>query len=350
VTLVSEPVGRLLGTAAGWCVAWIVLVARRGADLPAAASDWGTGVVALAVLTLACLAVAVVGPRVLRRRTSGIACCLLLVAAVTVRLPTPGWPVDGWVLAMCDVGQGDALVLRAGPSAGVVVDAGPDPPMVDACLSRLGVTEVPLLVLTHFHADHIDGLAGVLDGRQVGAIESTRVLDPTAGVEGALAMAREHRLGVARAIQGTTRSVGEITLQTLWPVPGPMVSGGDGSMANDASVVLLAEVRDVRILLTGDVEPASQAGLARLLPDLDVDVLKVPHHGSRYQDLDWLTSLDAEVALVSVGADNDYGHPSTEALDTLAADGAEVHRTDLEGDVMVTVDAGGIAVHTRGGP
>jgi len=350
VTLVSAPLGRLLGTVAGWCVAWIVLIAKRGADLPAAASDWGTGAAALTVLTLTCCAVALVGPHMLRRRTTGIACCLLLVVAVTVRLPTPGWPAAGWVLAMCDVGQGDALVLRAGPSAGVVVDVGPDPASVDACLARLGVTEVPLLVLTHFHADHVDGLAGVLDGRRVGTIEGTRVLDPTAGVEEALATAREHRLGVASAIQGTTRAIGEITLQTLWPVPGPMLSGGDGSMANDASVVLLAEVRGVRILLTGDVEPASQAGLARLLPGLDVDVLKVPHHGSRYQDLAWLTSLDAEVALVSVGADNDYGHPSTEALDALVADGAEVHRTDLEGDVLVVVDAGGIAVHTRGGP
>jgi len=350
VTLVSAPLGRLLGTVAGWCVAWIVLIAKRGADLPAAASDWGTGAAALTVLTLTCCAVALVGPHMLRRRTTGIACCLLLVVAVTVRLPTPGWPAAGWVLAMCDVGQGDALVLRAGPSAGVVVDVGPDPASVDACLARLGVTEVPLLVLTHFHADHVDGLAGVLDGRRVGTIEGTRVLDPTAGVEEALATAREHRLGVASAIQGTTRAIGEITLQTLWPVPGPMLSGGDGSMANDASVVLLAEVRGVRILLTGDVEPASQAGLARLLPGLDVDVLKVPHHGSRYQDLAWLTSLDAEVALVSVGADNDYGHPSTEALDALVADGAEIHRTDLEGDVLVVVDAGGIAVHTRGGP
>ncbi len=94
--------------------------------------------------------------------------------------------------------------------------------------------------------------------------------------------------------------------------------------------------------------PRSQAALARLLPGLDVDVLKVPHHGSRYQDLDWLTSLDPEVALVSVGADNSYGHPASEVLDGLTAAGAEVHRTDLEGDLLVTSAAGEVAVRARG--
>jgi competence protein ComEC len=123
---------------------------------------------------------------------------------------------------------------------------------------------------------------------------------------------------------------------------------GDGTAANDASVVVLAEVGGLRILLTGDVEPPGQAALARTLPGLDVDVLKVPHHGSRYQDLAWLESLQAEVALVSVGADNDYGHPAPSVVDALAAGGAEVYRTDLAGDVLVVPDGGGPAVRTRG--
>ncbi len=352
VMFVSDTVGTLLGTVAGWCVSWILTVARHGADLPAASAEWGTGVVALAALSAICVALAVAGPHLLRRPIAGLVCGLVVVAVVvagvTVRLPAPGWPGDGWVLAMCDVGQGDALVVRAGPASGVVVDAGPDPTAVDACLSRLGVSQVPLLVLTHFHADHVDGLAGVLDGRQVGAIETTRVLDPTGGVEDVLETATTHGLAVLSATQGTTRDVGELRLQTLWPAPGPMLSGsGDGSLANDASVVLLVDVPGVRILLTGDVEPEGQAALARLLPGLDIDVLKVPHHGSRYQDLDWLTSLDPEVALVSVGADNTYGHPADELLDGLAAAGAEVHRTDLEGDLLVTAESDAITVRAR---
>ena len=98
------------------------------------------------------------------------------MVAVLVRPPSFGWPPDGWVLVACDVGQGDALVLNAGPGQAVVVDAGPEPGAVDRCLDRLGVGEVPLLVLTHFHADHVDGITGVFDGRRVGAVRD----DPAA--------------------------------------------------------------------------------------------------------------------------------------------------------------------------
>ena len=83
---------------------------------------------------------------------------------------------------MCDVGQGDGLVLSAGQGSAVVVDAGPDPALIDACLDRLDITSVPLVVLTHFHADHVDGLAGVLQGRRVGEVDASTLLEPPGGV------------------------------------------------------------------------------------------------------------------------------------------------------------------------
>jgi competence protein ComEC len=346
--LVAPWAGRIAGTLAAWCVAWIVLVARRGAGLPAAAVDWGTGVVPLVVLTLLSVGLAMAGPYLLRRRTTGLGCCLLLVLAVLVRPPTPGWPPDGWVMVACDVGQGDALVLRAGPGAGVVVDAGPDPAAVDACLDRLEVTSVPLVVLTHFHADHVDGLAGIADGRRVGAIETTPLADPPDGVADVTAVARGIGLVPARAPYGVPRTVGDLTLQVLWPTAqAPTVGPGDGSTANNASVVLLVQVRGVRLLLCGDIEPEGQAALARAFPGLRVDVLKVPHHGSRYQDLDLLASLGARLALVSVGADNDYGHPAPGTLAALAGTGARVLRTDVDGDLVVVERDGRLAAVTR---
>ena len=316
--LVWEPLGRVPGTLAAWCVGWIVAVAERGAALPAAAVGWGTGVVALAALTVLVLVLALVLPRLLARPLGGVACCLVMVVAVLVRPPVPGWPPEGWVFVACDVGQGDALVLRAGAGSAVVVDTGPEPRLVDRCLDRLGVEQVPLLVLTHPHADHVDGQPGVGEGRPVGATETSTT-----------------------AAYGTTRTVGEVTLQVLWPPPGAAPDN-----PNDASVVLLAQVRGVRVLLTGDVEPVSQASLARTWPGLAVDVLKVPHHGSRYQDLDWLTGLGARVAVVSSGVDNDYGHPSAQTLLPLEAAGARVARTDLDGDVAVTVRDGELGVAT----
>src|SRR5262249_51815993 len=127
--------GHLVGRASGWCVAWIVWVAHRGAGLPVPAIDWGSGPLALLVLTLMCVAVAAVGPRLVSRRTTGLAGCALLGLAVLVRLPTPGWPPAGWLMVACDVGQGDGLVLATGtPHTAVVVDAGPDPQLMDRCL------------------------------------------------------------------------------------------------------------------------------------------------------------------------------------------------------------------------
>jgi competence protein ComEC len=269
----------------------------------------------------------------------------VLVAAVLVRPPVPGWPPRGWVLAMCDVGQGDGLVLNAGGGSAVVVDAGPDPRLVDRCLDRLEVSSVPLVVLTHFHADHVDGLSGVLEGRDVGTVESTPVTDPP---QGAAEVARVVGHPAAVAPYGVPRRVGDVLLQPLWPPAGTRADGtGDGSTANDASVVLLVEVRGVRILLTGDVEPPGQAAFARSVPGLAVDVLKVPHHGSRHQDTAWLASLGAGVALVSVGAGNDYGHPAPGLLAALEATGADVWRTDLAGDVVVVERGGEVGVVGR---
>ncbi len=349
VTLVSEPVGRLVGSCAGWCVAWIVWVARHGAALPGASVDWSDGVVPVAGLVLVCGVFLVGGPYLLRHRAVGLALTAVLLVGTAFERPTPGWPVDDWVVAACDVGQGDALALRTGPRSAIVVDAGPDSRLVDACLRRLDVDEVPLLVLTHFHADHVDGIAGVLGaGRRVGAVEVTRLADPPGGVAEVRDAVARANLEAAVAPYGVTRQIGGVTIQVLWPRPDLSTVGpGDGSAANNASVVLLAEVAGVRVLLTGDLEPPGQAALARALPGLRVDVLKVPHHGSPHQDLGWLESLGARLALVSVGEGNDYGHPDPDVLAALTAAGTDVMRTDRDGDVLVAVREGRLVAGTR---
>ena len=347
--LVWEAAGRLLGTLAAWFVAWIVFVAEHGADLPTATIGWGTGPIALVLLTALTAAIALAAPHLLRRPATGIACCMLLVATVLVRPPGVGWPPDRWVLVACDVGQGDALVVRAGPGSGVVVDAGPDDQAVAGCLDRLGVEEVPLLVLTHFHADHVDGIEGVFEGRRVQTVETTTMQDPPGGVDEVRAAAQHAGVVPQVASYGAAVRYGDASLQVLWPPPHSLTRGpGDGSTANDASVVLLAEVAGLRLLLSGDIEPDAQAALSRMVPDLDVDVLKMPHHGSRYQDEAWLVSLDAEVVLVSVGAGNDYGHPAASALAPLEAAGADVGRTDLDGDLAVVVEDGSPKLVARG--
>ncbi len=342
--LLWVPLGVVIGAPAAWSATWIIWVARRGADLPTAVVSWGTGPVSVLVLTALCVALVVAAPRLLRQPTTALTCTGLLLVGVLVRLPTPGWPPPGWVLAMCDVGQGDGLAIRAGEHSAVVVDAGPDPVLMAACLDRLEITSVPLVVLTHFHADHVDGLSGVVQGRRVGEVDGSSLLEPLSGVQSVAAL-----LGSDPSVSpyGVTRTVGEVTLQALWPPPDGVVGDTGESDPNNASVVLLAQVQGVRILLTGDVEPSAQAALARNLVGLRVDVLKVPHHGSRHQDLPWLTSLGAGLALVSVGEDNDYGHPAPEVVAGLAATGADVWRTDTSGDVVVVVVGGEVGVVAR---
>lgn len=351
LALVWLPLGQVAGTLASWCVGWIAAVAQAGARLPAADIAWSAEVVPLLVLTALTCWVALVGPRLVASRWSGASCAALLAIVVVVRPPTPGWPPPGWVLVACDVGQGDALALNAGPGAAVVVDAGPDPAPVDRCLDDLDINRVPLLVLSHFHADHVDGLDGVLAGREVAAIETTRLADPAAAAREVAATASTAGASVGPAAYGSTRSFGGLTLQVLWPTPDRPTAGGDGSVegsaANDASVVLLVEAAGLRLLLTGDVEPPAQAALARTVPGLDIDVLKVPHHGSRHQDADWLASLTPTLAIASAGAGNDYGHPAPETVRLLEDAGARVLRTDRDGTVAVVASPEGAEVVTR---
>ena len=305
---------------AAWCVAWIVAVARRGAGLPGGRGRrGGPGPLALVLLTALVVVVAAGRRRyLLRRPATGARLLRAARGGLLVRPPTPGWPPDGWVLAACDVGQGDALVLHAGPARRgrrrrrTRPGRGRRLPRPARgrrrCRWWCSPTSTPTTST---------GCPGSSTAGRSGAIETTRLLDPPEGVRRGRRPRRGRRARRrAPAPYAVTRRSATSPLQVLWPPPdSPTAGPGDGSTANEASVVLLAEVRGVRILLTGDVEPEGQAALAAALPGLRVDVLKVPHHGSRYQDEDWLLSLGARVALVSVGADNDYGHPAAETLD-----------------------------------
>lgn len=343
-----SPISPQLAHALAWCgqwpAAWIAEVAQRAASAPLATLPWpsGWGGAGLAVvgmaLPLTIWRVGVRGGWWGRRRVLALVVVgSALLAAVIVG---PGrWPPTGWVMVACDVGQGDALVVNLGDGAGLVVDAGPDPALVDRCLDRLDIERVPLLVLTHFHADHVGGLVGVLDDRAVESILVSPLRDPPEQVE-QVAKAIDG-ISVADAAVGQTGRWGDASWQVLWP--GDLVAG-EGSAANNASVVLLVEASGVRLLLSGDIEPEAQQALLRDGLTPPVDVLKVPHHGSRYQDAGFLESVEGRVAVISVGQGNPYGHPSPELLSALRDAGALIARTDTDGAVAVVNGADGLRV------
>lgn len=354
VAPIAAPAAALLGRLAGLPAGWIVRVAERCADVPHAAVGWpsgGRGAVLLAVvLAAAASALRVLSPRVAGHRRAALAVAIVLVLGTATLARSPrGWPPPGWLLVACDVGQGDALVLATGGDDAVVVDAGPDPQAVDGCLRRLGVRSVALVLLTHLHADHVDGLAGVLRNRRVGQIEVGPLDEPGDSASAVARLAAAAGVPVIRTAPGHRRTLGAVSLEVLWP---RRVIRGEGSEPNNASIVLLMRTGPVRVLLTGDVERAAQEALRPVVADAlggtPVDVLKVAHHGSASQSPALLRALAARLALVSVGSDNTYGHPAAPTLELLRQAGSRVLRTDQAGDIAVVTGADGLSAVTRG--
>lgn len=333
VGVVAPALAHLVAGAAMLPTGWIVLVADRAADLPGTVVPWTWGV---PVATMASVVLVACTPVVLRSPLASLAMCLALV--VLLVRPGYGWPPPGWRLVACDVGQGDAVVLRTGEDEAIVADAGPDPDALESCLDDLGVESIPLLVITHFHADHALGVTALGGDRRVGAVLVTVVDEPPENAQVVREWAAAHDVDVLRARPGQAGRQGAVAWQVLWPA---RVIRGIGSTPNQSSVVVRADVEGFSVLLTGDIEPAAQAALMATVPRaVDVDVLKVPHHGSIDQHPDFVRATSPAVALVTVGEQNTYGHPSTSTLADLQAAGAVVARTDVDGDVAVVARSG----------
>ncbi|SED30461.1 competence protein ComEC [Amycolatopsis tolypomycina] len=332
---------------------WLITVARHGARAPGAViawpGGWLGGLLAAAVLGVLVLAAR---HRCLRVLMAAVVAGALLVF-VPVRVLAPAWPPRNWAMVECDVGQGDAVVLAtAEPGRAVVVDAGPEPGPVDECLHRLGIDRIPLLVLSHLHADHIGGLTSVFDGRAVGAIAVGPGRSPGWAWRQVAAEAARRAVPLVELNPGERLGWPGLALDVLGPryVPARQTDPQDGTTINNSSVVLRAETTAGRVLLTGDVELAAQADLLADIGNLTAEVLKVPHHGSRYSLPSFLAAVAPRVALVSVGAGNTYGHPSKSTMDTLGALGALVARTDVDGDTAVVGERAAPAIVRRGEP
>jgi competence protein ComEC len=251
-----------------------------------------------------------------------------IVFGATIVLATPivlqPGPPSVATVTFLDVGQGDAVLVRDPSGLVAVIDGGRDPVAFDDALRRYGVRKIDLLVVTHGDDDHVGGLREVFNRVAVGRMWVPK--HPDLGpilhdlVDEALALG----IPVDRVVAGRRMGLGQVSVATLGP-------GRRYSSQNDGSVVLwVAAGRTV--LLAGDAEAAAQ----RDLPELDPDVLLVPHHGSSTTDLDWLERTLDDVAVISVGP-NTYGHPTPEIMEVLRESGAEVHITRDEGDVSIPI-------------
>lgn len=335
------PVAVVLAHVASPATALIAIVARAGAAVPGGVIPvpGGAGPALVAAGLLSGTAVlAARGWRPWRDRRVQLGLAVVLGLMVLVRGARDArWPPPDWLVLACDVGQGDGLLIRAaGAAEALLVDTGPDPAAIGRCVRDTGLDAVTVL-LSHFHADHVDGLPGVVAALPVVTILTTPVLEPPDGVGLVLRTARSAGIAVRSVRAGDHLQAAGLDLQVLWPAR-EMAQ----SPANNGSVVSLVTVpgtSPLRVLVTGDVEPEAQAAVMGR-PGPAADVVKVPHHGSRYQDPGFAAWSGADIALISVGAGNDYGHPSGATLAQYADAAAVIGRSDRQGALAVTMVAG----------
>lgn len=326
---------------------WIAGVARVTAGLPAASLPWLPGIGGALVVGLAALvAAALVMSTRLRRHRAGALLTASLLLGIGVYGGTLGGaalasslrrPAD-WTVAACDIGQGDAVLVRGG-GAVMLVDTGPDPRLLAACLDTLSIATIDMLVLTHYDLDHAGGVDAVL-GRTREAYVQQPHDDVGEGTVDALAASGAR---VTTPVAGMSGALGGIRFNVLWP-PDQGLEGNAGSIA------VSLEVAGLRLLMLGDLGQEQQAALLSSHRESGrYDVIKVAHHGSADQEPRLYAAAAASVAIISVGAENDYGHPTADALQMLADAGSRVLRTDRQGMLLVWLAAEGIRTWTEKG-
>lgn len=331
---------------AGWCAQALCWIARLGQAMPGATRMWPATPSGLVLIALSCWLVGMLTEQVLRRRWLSLGLALALVVTLIQVPTTPGWPPQRWSMVACDVGQGDAWVFRAGVQQAVVVDGGPDPSLLERCLAHLAIKQVPLVVVTHLHADHVTGLTAVADKSPEFVVHgggSSRYGEAIlASLPGQRQRPRPGETWQFGAVQVQVLAAPESTAPLSTTTP-----RAESSEENDASLLLRITVDGLSVLIAGDVGEQGQRRYLGLGAALDVDVLAVPHHGSSDQSTEFLAATTPKVALISVGATNDYGHPTAKTLRRVENLGAQVFRTDQHGAIALSQSGTGWEVTTQ---
>jgi competence protein ComEC len=308
----------------------------------------------LYVAALATLAVAVARQQF--QRWAGAAVAMLILLVITHPFP-PQLDTSTLEVTALDVGQGDSLFLAFPNGETWLIDGGRGPvtitggyqvgeaigeTVVAPYLRARGLRHLDRVWLTHAHHDHMTGLNVVLDEFSVGRLE-TGPTPPSAAYRALLEKARARGVPVHLDRHAGERfSVGAVQVELLWPTddyrPGPAPSN------NDSLVLRLCRAQTC-VLLPGDIEAPVEKRLASSGMDIEAAVLKVPHHGGRgaaSQAL--LAAVEPQVAIISVGATNPFGHPFAPVLQRLRGAGSRIYRTDQDGSVTVKVGYNGLRV------
>ncbi len=335
---------------------FIVFIGRTLANAPNASINWyegTTGVVLGALVTLA-IGFLLLSKLPKLRIFSGVVLGLIVLSfsaqSSSAGIQNKNFYSGEYTLVNCDVGQGDTLVIRSAGKV-AVIDVGRENPAVDACLSGLGISRIDLLVLTHYDMDHIGGVVGAVTGREVEQALVTSSKDERPGADFAKGYLEGLGIPMAQAEVGLAGELGDFS----WQVLSPHLGAPEAKDSNDGSISMLWQDDAIALLTLADLGESGQlrvgAEHAALLSSgfggRQV-VVKVAHHGSGDQAPEFYEAIKPDVALISVGLGNSYGHPTRRALEMLQLSGAQVFRTDQSGALGVSEGEKGLAISVSG--
>ena len=245
---------------------------------------------------------------------------------------------DGVYAAFIDVGQGDSIFLRSPNGKTMLVDAGtPDSfESIQNVLSEEGVTKLDVVVMTHPHSDHMGSMKRVIDNYDIATFYMPDAVNTTSSFDRMLS-ALEKKKVKTKVIWGSAKTTinwdGDVEVRVLSPIKGADYQDN----LNDMSVVIKVTYGETSLLLTGDAESyAEELMIASEKELLQADVLKIGHHGSSTSSSQaFLDAVQPKAVVISLGKNNDYGHPHRETMQRLKKMGTEIYRTDELGTVRM---------------
>lgn len=319
--LIAAPVvaGTTIASAVGVAIAPVAAVGRAGGSVVLFVAEVFAGGPQLGWIGVG--VVVAIGAGAWHGLTRPVALAVGGLLLATVVGISPSWP-NGPVVTVLDVGQGDAILIQDVGGSSLLFDGGSDPTVLERALRRNGVGRVQTVVVSHGDADHVGGLGDLIAGAKADLLIVSEFVHDDLPI---VSVANDAGVHVATVAAGDRLAVGDIPIRVLSPQR-------RFQSDNDGSVVLLIESA-VSVLLPGDAEAIALAEL----PEVQPDVLVVPHHGSSSTDVSWLASTRAPTAILSYGP-NRYGHPHPDILATLDSMGATVLHTANEGDVRIPLE------------
>lgn len=347
-----QPAASLLFWLASVPASLIAAIAHYFSGLPLSSTFWAGGILGTiaAGATVLAAAIFILTRKPNLRLLSGVLVGALCTASISmftveaVRVAT--WPQSNWQIASCDVGQGDATVLKSAGKV-AVIDVGKFDAKIDRCLDELSISRIDLLVLTHFDQDHVLATSAAIADREVSTVLISPFIDDRPAAKQALSALVNKGIAVVKAQKWLSGKLGRAT----WLVLNPSRTAEEAEDSNDASIAMLFRFEQFSFLALADL---GERGQMRLAEDLDVwrddwvekhdMVLKVSHHGSADQYAELMEHLAPNIALISVGKSNGYGHPTRRTLDLFERTRSLICRTDQLGSLALSRVDGGFAI------